>query len=271
MLVAHAIMDSLNPFAAPQTSEPWTARVRSPGGSFGEALKTGLWLFTENLLPILIVTSIVWSPLEVLQAYCDYFVFEEDDLRSSFRLQRTLNSLFGIIATGAVIAAGDASLRGTRISAWQALFAGLAAWPRLFWTRLVRGFLLVLAFLALILPFIYVGFRLMLVETVVVAERRSGMDCIKRAWELAERRVWRITGLMIVTYFAVVTVSILLFVPLAIFPEFDHWLLSAALSLVADLLGHIPTLVLVAVYFQAVQAPTSELPPHPGTEQNHEA
>jgi hypothetical protein len=241
-----------NPYQVTSLGPGLSAETTERRSSFPRALNFGLQVFVENFLAILTVIAIIWIPLELVQAYCDYFVFDEDDFRSTRRLQRAFDGLFGIIATGGVLAIGNAAHRGERLSGFAALGEGLSAWPRLFWTRLICGLVLLAAFLALIIPFIYVGFRLMLLEAVVVVEHRSGMDGLKRAWQLADQRWWLITGLTVVTYGAIMIIGIGLFIPLAFMPAIDHWLVSAGLSLLVDLMAQVPTLVLLGAYIQAV-------------------
>ena len=245
-------MQPTNPYASPVATEGY-ARPPQTSGAFRRILNTGLHLYVTNLLPIAVLTLIVWTPLELFAAYMDYFVFDPDDFKSTFRLQQALDSFFGIVATGAIIALQDASIRGEKLSAWEALGEGFAAWPRLFWSRLLRGLLLLIAFLALIIPGLYYWARLALVEQVAVIEHESGSECIKRAHHLTTGRFWLLFGLMALAYTAIAILSLILFVPLGFFPDIDHWLLSAAISLLLDVVIHIPTSILTAAYFESLQ------------------
>ncbi len=244
-------MQSTNPYASPVATEGFTHPPERTG-SFRRILNVGLQLYFTNLLPIAIVTLIVWTPLELFAAYMEYFVFDPEDIGAMFRLQQALDSFFGIIAMGAVIALHDASIRGEQLSAWEALGEGFAAWPRLFWSRLIRGFLLVFAFLALIIPGLYYWARLALVEQAAVIEHKSGFDCIKRSHHLTAGRFWLLFGLMALVYVAVAVLSLILFFPLGFFPEIDHWLLFAAISLFLDIFMQIPTSLLTAAYFDSL-------------------
>jgi hypothetical protein len=249
--------DAINPYASPVHPDRM-GHEPAPEASFGRILNAGLRLFTGNLWQIAVVTLVVWTPLEIFQGYMEYFVFEADDLSSTFRLQRTLDNLFGIIATGGVIAIETAAMRGVKMTVWGGLIAGVTSWPRLFWTRLIRGLLLLLAFLALIIPGIYFAIRLVFVEPVAVIEHWSGGNCIKRAYELTAGRFWLLFWLLVLSYSAIVFISFALFIPLAFFPEIDHWLVSTAISLVVDVLSQIPTSILVAAYFACLHNSAAE-------------
>jgi len=246
-------MQPINPYEAPESAQNVEQPLR-PGSSFGAVLNHGLRLYSTNFLSIGLITLIVWGPLEIFEAYMEYFVFDEDDFRSMLRLQQGFDSLFGIVVTAGVIELGAATIRGERLSAWSGLSEGLAAWPRMFWTCLLSRLLLLVAFLALILPFIYLVFRLAVIDQVAVLEHSSGGSCIKRTYELTARKFWAMTGLTILPYAFVMFFSIALFVPFGLFPEIDHWLVSAAISVVVDVLMQIPTLILVAAYFSVLPA-----------------
>jgi hypothetical protein len=237
-----------NPYASPLGTDT-PPQLPTPQVSFAQILNCGLQLYISNLAAIVIVTLVIYTPLQFFHSYMDYFVFAEDDLRSSFRLQRALYAFFGIIATAGVIAIGDAAMRGEPLSAWEALGEGLSAWPRMFWSRLLANFLLLAAFLALIIPGIYVFFRLAILEPVAVIEHRSGIGCIKRAYQLTQRRFWLMFGVLGSAYAIVILVGFAMAMPLALFPEIDHWLLDIAMSLLVHVIESIAPILMVAVYF----------------------
>lgn len=255
-------MQPTNPYAAPAADE---AFVPPPDrtGSFRRILNVGLHLYFRNLLPITIVTLIIWIPCELFQAYMDHFVLDPENVGQTFRIRQFLESFFGIIGVGAVIAIQDATLRGEKITIWESLDEGFSAWPRLFWSSVLRGFLLLLAFLALVIPFIYYLVRLVLVEQVAMIEHTGVVDSIKRAHELSARRFWLLAGLTFLPYAAIWLIAIALHIPLSIFPELDHWLVSATFALPVDVLAQIPTSLLVVAYFEFMKESSPPLPDSP--------
>lgn len=241
-------MNETNPYASPIEAESQLAPA-APQVSLRGILNSGLRLYATNFLTIVAVTLIVWTPLELFQSYMDYFVFDPEDVRSTFRLQRGLQSFFGIIVTAAVIAVCDAAMRSEQLSIFEALEAGLSAWPRMFWTRLLTGLLLLVAFLALIIPGIYAVFRLALVEPVAVIEHKTGSDCIKRAYLLSKGRFWLFLGLFGGSYLILGVFSVLIVAPTVLFSEFDHWLVNVFTSLCIDVLMQTIPALMVAAYF----------------------
>lgn len=240
-------MEPVNPYAAPQVGES-IEQARQPPITFLDVLRTGVDLYVGNLQNVVIVICIVWMPLELFQAYMDYFVLDPDDFRGSFRLSQFLENVFGIIATGGVIAIGAAAINGQRLGWWAALQKGFEAWPRMIWTRIVTGFCLVLALLCFVLPGLYLFLRLALTEPVVVVERLSGMGALKKSAALTQRAVLRMLGLVLVLLGTVFAVGVAVALPTVLLPEFDHWLLSAATSLLIDVFTGWATLTFVAAY-----------------------
>jgi hypothetical protein len=253
-----------NPYAAPAAEEGF---IRPPerAGPFRRILNIGFHLYFTNLLPITIVTLIIWSPCELFQSYMDHFVLDPESFGQSFRLRQFLDGFFGIIGVGAVIALQDATLRGETISIWQSLDEGFSAWPRLFWSSVLRSILLLVALIALIIPFLYYLVRLALVEQVAMIEHTGAVDSIKRAHELSARRFWLLAGLTFLPHAAIWLIAVGIAIPFGIFPELDHWLLSAALALPVDVLSQIPTTLLVVAYFEFTRAPPAANPPAPIT------
>jgi len=245
-------MNHTNPYASP--TEPETQLVpAAPSVSFRGILNSGLRLYATNFSKIVVITLIVCTPLEFFQSYMDYFVIDADDFRSSFRLQRALHNFLGIIATAGVIAVCDAAMRGERLSALEGLSEGFSAWPRMFWSRLVSGLLILLAFLALIIPGIYFTFRLALVEPVAVIEHASGGDAIKRSYYLTNGRFWLMLGLLVSSYIVLGLFGMAVVAPTMIFAEIDHWLVNVATSLCINIVAQVIPSILVAAYFACLR------------------
>jgi hypothetical protein len=66
--------------------------------------------------------------------------------------------------------------------------------------------------------------------------------------ELTRGRFLIFLSLCVITIVPLLLAGGVIFMPLAMFPDYDHWVLSAALSCVLDLLAPWMTLVFVAAY-----------------------
>jgi hypothetical protein len=185
----------------------------------------------------------------VFQSYVEYFVFDPENVRATFRLAMLMEGLVGIIAVASVILVGAAAMKGEEIAWWRALGQGLAAWPRLFATRLVAGFLLSLSALCFVIPYLYFAPRFSLSDTATVLEGKAGPSAIRRSMRLTQQNYLVYLGLCALTIIPVIVVGIVVQLPLVLFPEINDWLLSASLTWLADLFTPWMTLVFVAAYF----------------------
>jgi hypothetical protein len=173
--------------------------------------------------------------------------------------------LVGIIAIGGTIGIGEAALRGERRSWLHGLADGMRGWPQMFSSRFLAGLVLTIAAVAFLLPALYLGVRYSLSDCAAIVERRSGMNAVGRSMELTRGRFLIFLGLCVITIVPLVVAGFLIFMPLDLYPQIDHWLLSAALGWLIDLLEPWMTLVFVAAYFQRRAEERHESQPVPAT------
>lgn len=213
------------------------------------AILSKAWkIFTVRFWVVAAVVMIIWIPCELWSSHMDNFVFAEDDFRKSFKFEQFLDNFFGIISTAGVIFIALQFSSGFSVGFGQALGAGLSSWPRMWWTRFLTNLVLILSFILLLAPFIYLYPRLCLVESVVVNEQISGVAAMKRSFELTRGRYWLFFRLMFV-------LSVLLGIPsflLVMLPEFiptiDHWLVDAAIYVICDIIAAYGTIALYCGY-----------------------
>lgn len=244
-------MEPVNPYAAPQASseavslsaaeQPFTIR-----GALGE----GTWLCFRRFPTLAAVTLSVYMPLELFVSYQEYFVVDPDDTLGVLRWSVLTDGLIGIIAIGGVISVAEAELRGEHRGWLSGLSAGLQGWLRLFSSRFVGGLLMLIAALLFVLPGIYLAIRYSLSDAAAIIEGRAGISAISRSMELTRDRFLAFLGLCLVTVVPVVIFGGVIFMPFAFLPELDHWLVSAALSCVIDLLTSWINVVFVLAYLQ---------------------
>lgn len=245
-------MDSANPYASPQQPAGTSPSFRVPT-TFWEILVTGVSLFGANAYSVIGLTLVIWLPIELMQSYYEYFLADPEDVGQTMRTTLWIENLIGIIPTAGIIAIGNAAMKGDRPSIWFGLRSGLEAWPRMIGTRIVVGLITLLALVLFIIPGLYVGVRSALAEPVAVIERLNGMTGMKRSFELTQNGFWRYLALLVASIGFIFFAGALIAVPAVISPELDHWLLSAGLSLVVDVLSALPTLVFVAAYWATVR------------------
>ncbi len=245
--------DPENPYAAPlvPADDLQLDAADKPFTLLG-ILNTGTSLYLRLFPTLAAVTLAVWGPLELYVSYQEYFVLAPDDIGGAIRLSILGEMFIGIISTGAAISVSEAALRGERRGWLTGLGDGLHAWPRLFGTRFVAGIVLVLAFLLLVLPAIYLTARFSLAETISVVEHKVGPKALGRSMQLTRGRFFNYLVLCAVTAIPLLLLGSVIHMPLALLPQLDHWLLSAALTCVLDLIWTWVTVVFVAAYAHAI-------------------
>ncbi len=249
----------LNPYASPQPAEALD-QTAGPPFSFTSIVATGFHLYRRNFLAVAVVTLFVWCPIEVIESYCEYFVFEADDIGAVFRLNSLMEGLFGIIAYASVMAIGMSDLRGQPISTLAALRQGIAAWPRLFWTGIVSQFAVGIGLLLLVVPGVFLAVRFSLYYCVAVNEGLNGVACLKRSMALTKGTFWGFLILGIATLTVLILLGAIAVIPLIVFPQIDNWITSAISNLFIDLLTPLLTLIYVAAYWSRAVALDGEVP-----------
>lgn len=190
----------------------------------------------------------IWLPLELLISYLDCFVFGPDEFRKSFKLSQFLHNFVGIIATAAVIAIGYSVCVGEPPTLGGALGIGVRSWGRLWWTRLLTGLSLLIGFICLVVPGVYLLVRLALVEPIAVCEQISGPAAMRRSFALTRGRFWLVFRLGLAFGALGIAAIACVFLPVVFIPALDHWLIDAAVSLVADIVTAFGTLCLLCTY-----------------------
>jgi hypothetical protein len=231
----HLSMDNINPYESPQFGELVDQHhPRALPVTLADTLRLATSLYLAYLMPIAAITLLFWLPMELIESYLNYFVFDSGDTWKSFELSMLFQLVIGLIPDAAIMAICLAGLKGQSPKVLAALEDGFAAWPRMFATRLAVVASVLLALVLFVIPGIYVGVRTMLAEPVALAESHGGMRAPSRSFELTKGRFWR----MFVLFCIVIGYSFGLGAVSQIpFFFFDHWLLFAAVNVIVDLLA----------------------------------
>jgi len=100
-----------------------------------------------------------------------------------------------LIFDGAAALLTIRQLTGAAISAKDAQRAGLHNFGKLWTVGLLSGLAIVLGTVLLIVPGVILIAGWMPATAVLMAEGKTGRDCLKRAWELTRGSRWRLAGL----------------------------------------------------------------------------
>src|SRR5262245_52351777 len=241
-------MEPINPYASPHEAGagPWQV---TPPTSFLEIITRGISLYVGNAPAIIGLIVLIMGPVELMKSYYEYFVRSAGDLGGTFSTSYWIEVLLAILPTAGITAIGDAAMRGQRKDVWFGLRAGLEAWPRMTVTRIIVGLITLIGMFAFVIPGTYFAVRSTLAESVTVIEHANSMHSIQRSFELTLGQFWRYFFLMTVTFVFLLVVGSLSGLPGELFPEIDHWLLSAGLALLVDVLAGLPVQIFVAAYW----------------------
>jgi hypothetical protein len=246
-------MEPANPYASPHEAGAGPPPPRPPD-TFLEIIATGISLYIGNAPAIVVLVVLIMGPMELMQSYYDYFIRSATDIGGALGASFWIKNIIGILPTAGIVAIGDAAMRGQRPTVWFGLRAGLEAWPRMILTRIIVSLITLLGLVAFIIPGVYFGIRSGLAELVIVIERANSMPAIQRSFELTLGRFWCFFLLSSAVVAFMFVLGVLTQLPSELFPERDHWILTASLSLLVDVLAGLPVLVFVAGYWASAHA-----------------
>ena len=175
----------INPYAAPTAPlEPEVERSEVPPvvptsavAKVGEAFR----LLVSNLGVIGPLVLTVWLPGNLLINYLDYHGAGGEDPLATVRLKMITEGVFGPIYVAGTIYVLWKRKTGEWATYPEALSAGFHHWGRLFGTRFVTGWLILLGFVAFFIPGIIQFAKYALIDQVVVLEGTSGTAARSRA------------------------------------------------------------------------------------------
>lgn len=96
-----------------------------------------------------------------------------------------------MVVWGAIATRIDGVAHGTSLTIRQAIGAGWRRSPALFGALVLTYLLLLIGFLILIIPGVYLSVALMFANVVAVIEARGPIQSLSRSWELAKGNWWR--------------------------------------------------------------------------------
>ncbi len=215
-------------------------------------------IFRSQFFAIAFVTAVIWTPLYLILEYYSYTALDDDSMQSInryWKLERTMETWIGSIATGAVLSL--AAIRwnnGSKLTVGETFSEGMSHYGRLLGTRIVFGFALMGAALIGILPailvdflpfqiiwgtlatlaFIYLAVRLAFVEQFAITESAGGAPALKMSWHRTRGRFWLVLGYL-TALFTPVLVAVFLSGGILLFPLLDNFVVSAIHSVIISI------------------------------------
>ncbi len=213
--------------------------------SFGETIGKGFNLYFDNFLYVIGISLILYLPAY----YLGFFAKppETDD----FNMKQFYVLLYFII-TGYFLSAFITNIvskkyLGKTLSMSDYFLASFPLLTSIFLLALLETVLTILGFILLVVPGLILAVGYSVSMNILVVERLSAVESLKRSWRLTQGKRWRIFGLIIlygVTNF-LLTYSIVTMLAGDYYPyvyDITGYILSA-------LLGPIGPCIFVVVYF----------------------
>lgn len=194
-----------------------------------ELLSTAFSTYRQHFWLIASLTFVVWLPCDLIQSYCEYNVFDEENTGMSLRMSRFFASFGGIIASAGILHSLDLSAAGVTPTFKSAIGAGFAYWPRMWFANFLFGLAAIFGLILLIVPGVIVFVRCSILEPIVVRESVTGVTAIQRSFALTKGRFWQLAGWFLVAGLAS-SLAVIIIGTLFLVPAFDWWLADAIIS-----------------------------------------
>lgn len=170
---------------------------------------TEAWkIFKENFQLILIITLIVYIPINIALA----FVLIDDTWQSVFnfyRISQILELLIGVISTMAIAYAIKKKIEGKSITIKEALKKSISRWGPAVSTNIILGLFLFGLTLLLIIPGIIFYVYWFFAIFVVILKNKSGKKALDYSKQVVKGRWWTVAGyILIFSFFAFLSIII---------------------------------------------------------------
>lgn len=155
-------------------------------------------LFRNNVVLAVVIIGAALSGFLILQIQAATAGSTVENLGAyleTVALSYGLLVLFGVFFAGMII---SATFYGNRIEIGDAAKISVRRYLHLLATQILYTIIVVLGFIALIIPGIYLLFRLILATPIVVLEKRNPLEALSRSWKLMKGNMWRVIAIMVV-------------------------------------------------------------------------
>jgi hypothetical protein len=123
-------------------------------------------LLLSNIALFTLIVLTVWLPGNLVIEYLAFNVWSEDDVLPYVKLGWWIEALFGPLYVGALLFAANQRKRGEKVGYLDAMAVGFQNWARLIVARFAAGLIILLGFIALVVPGIVLTVRYALLEAI---------------------------------------------------------------------------------------------------------
>lgn len=182
--------------------------------SIGKILSESWRKFKENFRLILLITLIIYIPINIIVAFIPInTLMEQKGILQGFRTYMevilALEGLIGIIATMAIAYAIKNKIDGRSISIGEALKKSFSRWGAAIGTNIILGIFLWGLTLLLIIPGIIYYVYWLFVLYVVILQDKSGKSALDYSKTIVKGRWWKVAGYSLVFWILSLIVGII--------------------------------------------------------------
>lgn len=215
--------------------------------SLGEILSISWNIFKEHLFTILMVTLIIYIPINILLSLIPFDTSDSyHSLSLYMRVSQVLELLFGVLATMGIAFLVENHMQGRTLDAWNVLKKAVNRWASAVGTKIIAGIIIMGLSLLLIVPGLIWSVYYIFVTFVVALRMKSGSEALKYSKSLVVGRWWKVFGYTIV--FGVVTIGVATIFGVIIGLFLDNLIVDFILSVITDIMGSF-YIVAQAVFF----------------------
>ncbi len=215
---------------------------------FSEALSI-LW---HNLGLFAAIVLTVWLPANILINLLSYHYESIGDL-GAFKITMWIEGIFGPIVIGALLYALSRIKQGNRVTYGEVMAVGFRKWGALFTARFVAGLLILLGFLALIVPGVILTVRYSLLDAAVILEDSGISESRARSIVLTKGRRWQIFGAAMLFFALFFTLSFTVYLPLGLLESPIIMPVEILLDCLIDVVYIVIQIVIFLFYWESVQ------------------
>jgi hypothetical protein len=242
----------MNPEGYPEAPfDPLFARAPEeapPPPRLGVALGEAVGIWHQRWGSLAAIFAITWVPLGLVDAYLTHEVFDAEEIARPLGFFYALEALLGTLGSAAVLTLGAGELAGRPVSFWGAISGGLRRWLFLLVARSIAIFGVFVACLALLLPGLWLGARLVFVDCAAVLGRSGFVNPLGTSFDLSRGRFWPCFAMGVAGYCLAYAPAVVLFVAQEFAPSLNVWWLTGAAACSASMFGVMVMLVILAYY-----------------------
>ncbi len=217
----------MDPYAPPLSDDHSTNPTGQGWDTIASPFAVSWSLFRHYFGLLLLCYAVVWMPLNLITAYADFYLIDEDDFQSSFRLQRMLGFWLGIIAEAAIISTVLDAWNGKRPKLGSGYANAFRSYGRMITTRFCWNLMVILGLLLLVVPGIWFIVRTLYIDAIAVAEKVHGPTAIRRSFELTRGRFGEsfvVALLALAILLLTLMAFVIVYLPIVIMYEGESWL-----------------------------------------------